>query len=44
MSNNYNSSIPESNSNKPFISMYKDDDTGKIIITDYSNNKYETDI
>ena len=44
MSNNYNSSIPESNSNKPFINMYKDDDTGKIIITDYSNNKYETDI
>ena len=24
--------------------IYKDNDTGKIIITDYNNNKYETDI
>ena len=44
MSNNYNSSIQESKSNKPFINMCKDDDTGKIIITDYNNNKYESDI
>ena len=41
----YNNFSPEiKSSNTSFKNLYKDDNTGKIIVTDCNNNKYESDI
>ena len=44
MSNIPNDFNPESRLKKPYLNMFKIDDTGKLIIADYNNNKYESDI
>ena len=41
---NYFNPYENSKSNLSLKQLYKDDDSGKIIITDYNNNKLETDI
>ena len=41
---NINTELNSNSNNNTYKCLYKDTDTGKIIITDYNNNQYETDI
>ena len=41
---NLNTELDLNDVNNTYKYLYRDSDTGKIIITDYNNNKHQTDI